>query len=629
MGVSECQADLFRGTGFVGDRVEPGSVFALLFGEGDRLFPDSMFADLFSGRGRRSVAPRTVATVMVLQRWFGLSDREAVAAFEFDVRWRYACGGLALDSGGFCHTVLVGMRARLAASQSPRRIFDVVLDAARAAGAVSPRRVLDSAPIYDAVATQDTVTMLRSAIRQTLAAADAAGFGPRLRAVLRRDDDYASGGKAVCDWEDPAAREALVAELAEDASAVLEAMRGRALGADAADAAELLAAVSGQDLEAGPDNKMRIARRVAEDRVISTTDPDARHGRKSTAGGFDGYKGHIAVDPDSELITDTAVTAGNAADASAAAALIKDLTNNHTTGDTTGTGSTDNHTAPAAPTAPAPAAPTAPAPAAPTAAAPAAAAAAAAAPAAAVSAAGARMCLRAVRSCMATAPMAAGSSSSSCAASASTRGAAPRSPRGAAGSTARTASTSMCTPARSPAPRGSAWRSAPAAAATAPPASARPATVASSAGCAPRPKAAEPSASPDTKPSSPMPAPAKGTRPGGTTTAPRAPKSSASSPTSNAAGTAAEEPACGAGPKSTPTSTCWPPPSTWRASPRSACTPSPRNGPSPDHNLAPTPRTPPLTPTTPTRKPRQPRPAGQRPRPQQPTPSHATRPQPR
>ena len=334
MGVSECQADLFRGTGFVGDRVAAGSVFALLFREGDRLFPDSMFADLFSGRGRRSVAPRTVASVMVLQRWFGLSDREAVAAFEFDVRWRYACGGLGLDSGGFCHTVLVGMRARLAASESPRRIFDVVLDAARAAGAVSPRRVLDSAPIYDAVATQDTVTMLRSAIRQTLAAAGAAGSEQPLRAVLRRDDDYASGGKAVCDWEDPAAREALVAELAADASAVLGAMRGRALTSGEADAAELLAAVVGQDLEAGPDNKMRIARRVAVDRVISTADPDARHGRKSTAGGFDGYKDHIAVDPDSELITDTAVTAGNAADASAAAALIKDLTNNHTTSST-------------------------------------------------------------------------------------------------------------------------------------------------------------------------------------------------------------------------------------------------------------------------------------------------------
>ena len=94
VGVSECQADLFRGTGFVGERVAAGSIFALLFREGDRLFADSLFADLFSSRGRRSVPPRVVASVMVLQRWFGLSDREAVAAFEFDVRWKYACGGL-------------------------------------------------------------------------------------------------------------------------------------------------------------------------------------------------------------------------------------------------------------------------------------------------------------------------------------------------------------------------------------------------------------------------------------------------------------------------------------------------------------------------------------------------------
>ena len=347
VGVSECQADLFRGTGFVGDRVAEGSIFALLFREGDRLFADSLFADLFSSRGRRSVAPRVVATVMVLQRWFGLSDREAVAAFEFDVRWKYACGGLGFDSGGFCHTVLVGMRARLAASANPRRIFDVTLDAAREAGALSLRRVLDSAPVYDAVATQDTVTMLASAVRQALAAAAAGGFEQQLRAVLCRGNAYASGAKPDCDWEDRAAREALVAGLAADASAVLAAMQGRALSAPAAEAVELLAAVVGQDLEEGPDGRMRIARRVAADRVISTVDPDARHGRKSTAGGFDGYKGHIAVDPDSEIITDTAVTAGNAADASTAAALIKDILNTDTddTDDTdTDTDGTDTDT---------------------------------------------------------------------------------------------------------------------------------------------------------------------------------------------------------------------------------------------------------------------------------------------
>ena len=171
VGVERCQADLFRGSAFVGERLAPESMFSVLAREGRRLFPDGMFDDLFSSRGRRSVPPRVVASVMVLQRWFGLSDREAVAAFEFDLRWRYACGVLDVDGGGFSHTVLVGMRARLAASARPRRIFDAVLGAARSAGALSQRRVLDSVPIYDAVATQDTVTMLHSAIRAVLAAA--------------------------------------------------------------------------------------------------------------------------------------------------------------------------------------------------------------------------------------------------------------------------------------------------------------------------------------------------------------------------------------------------------------------------------------------------------------------------
>ena len=113
VGVEPCQADLFKGSAFVRERLGAESVFAVLEREGRRLFPDAMFDGLFSSRGRRSVPPRVVACVMVLQRWFGLSDREAVAAFEFDLRWRFACGGLDVDGGGFCHTVLVGMRAEL------------------------------------------------------------------------------------------------------------------------------------------------------------------------------------------------------------------------------------------------------------------------------------------------------------------------------------------------------------------------------------------------------------------------------------------------------------------------------------------------------------------------------------
>ena len=164
-----------------------------------------MFADLFTDVGRRSVPPMIVAVVMVLQRIEGLSDREAVERFAFDARWKYAAGGLDFDYPGFVHTVLVDMRARLARSDRPDRIFETTLEAAKAAGLVGRRRVLDSTPLYDAVATMDTVTLIRSAIRGLLKVADAE-LQTELRALVRRDDDYASAGKPVCDYDDPTAR---------------------------------------------------------------------------------------------------------------------------------------------------------------------------------------------------------------------------------------------------------------------------------------------------------------------------------------------------------------------------------------------------------------------------------------
>ena len=103
------------------------------------------------------------------------------------------------------------------------------------------------------------------------------------------------------------------------------ALDGRELSEAVSDAAALLASVTGQDLEESEDGIFRIARRVAKDRIISTVDPDARHGHKTSArGGFYGYKGHVSVDPDSELILATAVTAANGGDAAAADELLAD-----------------------------------------------------------------------------------------------------------------------------------------------------------------------------------------------------------------------------------------------------------------------------------------------------------------
>ena len=302
----------------------PDSVYGILNRECFGLFPDEMFADLFDDVGRRSVPPMIVAVVMVLQRIEGCSDREAVDRFAFDARWKYAAGGLDFDYPGFVHTVLVDMRARLARSARPDRIFEVTLEAARQAGLVGRRRVLDSTPLYDAVATMDTVTLVRSAIRGLLKAADGELAGA-LRAVLRRDDDYRAAGKPVCDYGDAAAREALVDALAKDAHALLAVLEGRGLGPALAQAAELLATVTGQDLEQDAAGVFRIARRVAPGRVISAVNPQARHGHKTSHRSFDGYKGHVAIDPDSEIVTATDVTAGNSGDAEAAEGLIADL----------------------------------------------------------------------------------------------------------------------------------------------------------------------------------------------------------------------------------------------------------------------------------------------------------------
>lgn len=324
LGRTPAEADFFRNASrYCAERLSPTSVFSLLHRDGRRLFPDEDFADLFQKMGRDCVPPRIVATVMVLQRLEGLSDREAVDRFAFDLRWKYAAGGLDFDHSGFVHTVLVDMRARLRQSQRPNRVFERVLEVAREAGLVGRRRVLDSTPLYDAVTTQDTVTMIRQAIRQLLRKA-APGLATELRAVLKRDDDYASAGKPKCDWDDKQAREDLIDELAREAYALLAELDGRKLSPEEGEAASLLATVVGQDLEKTEDGRFRIARKVAPDRVISVVDPETRHGHKTAAKGFDGYKGHLSVDPDSELVTAAQVSAGNVGDGAVAPKLIEE-----------------------------------------------------------------------------------------------------------------------------------------------------------------------------------------------------------------------------------------------------------------------------------------------------------------
>ena len=185
------------------------------------LFPDEMFADLFpSGRGRPSVPGDVIATVMVLQSLEGLSDRDAAEALRTDIAWKVAAG-LALDDEGIHYSVLTYWRTRLRQSERPERIFDAVREVVDATGVLKgkTRRALDSTLLDDAVATQDTVTQLVSAIRRVRR------LVPEAAAVVVAAHDYDASGKPVCAWDDPDAKAALISGLVNDALAIIDAAR--------------------------------------------------------------------------------------------------------------------------------------------------------------------------------------------------------------------------------------------------------------------------------------------------------------------------------------------------------------------------------------------------------------------
>ena len=295
-----------------GHLLKPGSVFAFLAVHRRELFSDAMFADLFPSRhGRPSVPADVMATVITLQALHGLSDAETVDAVTFDLRWKAACG-LAITEAAFHPTTLTYWRRRLASSAAPNRIFDAVKAVVAQTGVLSgkTRRALDSTILDDAVATQDTVTQLIAAIRRVRRDVPAAAAVVAERCIAH---DYDDPGKPAIAWNDEQARADLVDALVGDAHRLLGHLPEQELDAKAAEAVALLALIAGQDVEPvagsdGTDGRWRIARNVASDRVISVVDPEARHAHKTVHRRQDGFKAHIAIEPDTGLITDCSVT---------------------------------------------------------------------------------------------------------------------------------------------------------------------------------------------------------------------------------------------------------------------------------------------------------------------------------
>ena len=336
-GVEGPDRELWDAGEVVGHLVAEGSMFAFVAEHRGEVFPDEQYADLFSSIGRPSLPATRMAAVLTLQALHELSDRECAEAVRCDLRWKVACGLSLLDEG-FDPSSLTYWRQRIAKSGRPHRINDAIRQVIEATGVLAGRRrrAVDSTILDDAVATQDTVTQLISAIRRV--GRQVPGGGEVIAAVCT-GHDYTQPGKPRIDWTDPDAKHALVSALVTDANAVLAALTDTdtvtELGETAAAAVALLALVAGQDVEPaegsdGRDGRWRIARKVAPDRVISTVDEQAQHTRKSPSSRRDGYRAHLVAEPETGLITDEALTMAAGADNADAAVAQTFLTDTDT-----------------------------------------------------------------------------------------------------------------------------------------------------------------------------------------------------------------------------------------------------------------------------------------------------------
>jgi IS5 family transposase len=310
------------------DLIPSGSVFAFLAEHRDALFPAAMFADMYpSPNGRPSMPPQILATALLLQTLHGVSDAEAVQELRCDLRWKAACG-LGLHDTAFDPSLLTYFRRRLARSRRPDRIFEAVRAVIAETGVLHGRhrRALDSAVLEDAVATQDTVTQIIAAIRRVIREVPGA---TQAAASCCSAHDYTDPGKPRIAWNDAQARAALVDALVTDAIRLLAEVSDQPLGEPVASAIGILALVAGQDVEPadgsdGRDGRWRIAQRTAPERMVSTVDPEARHIHKTVTRTADGFKAHLAVGPETGLLTAVAVRPGAGA-AHHEAAVAPDL----------------------------------------------------------------------------------------------------------------------------------------------------------------------------------------------------------------------------------------------------------------------------------------------------------------
>ena len=319
------------------DHVGKDTFYGLLASLRGQLFRDSDFAEFYcADNGRDSVPPSLLATALLLQTHDKVSDAEAKARADFDIRWKVALG-IEIEDRPFAKSTLQVFRAQLILHDKVREVFESSLRLARESGYLKKRGMrvaLDTTNILGRGTVKDTFNLLADGVVKLLRAlasveqtsvkdwAKAQGYGRYLGSSIK--------GESAIDWSDKGARAGLLAEIVADADRMLELSRqaqgtlreGTAQRQGIVAAAELLGQLLLQDVERTGDG-IGLKDGVSKNRMVSVHDPEMRHGHKSSSRRFDGHKAAIVVDTDTQLITAVEVLPGNAPDNLGALELVE------------------------------------------------------------------------------------------------------------------------------------------------------------------------------------------------------------------------------------------------------------------------------------------------------------------
>jgi transposase len=311
LGRRKTQRSFFNAQGLP-TRVSPDSFYGRMGALGDVLFQDDDLQQMYDPcTGRPSLPPSLMSSILLLQYYDDVSDEEAVERTLFDLRWKVALD-LPIDFAGFDPSSLSVFRKRLVENGQERYAFDRLVKVGREAGFLPDKVTLltDTVHAKGAGAVQDTYTLLRKGIRQLLKRcgfhlpSKRQGLAPQTQALLATYLDQ--NRKAAIDWSDPHERAEQLKTLVQDAEAALAVAAAYRDDGEVRAAGWLLTKILGDDIVTDDPGHPQIGEGTAPDRIISITDSEMRHGRKSKASRFDGFKAAVTTEQSTELIVDIA-----------------------------------------------------------------------------------------------------------------------------------------------------------------------------------------------------------------------------------------------------------------------------------------------------------------------------------